>query len=233
MYKYNKVYNEKIKEESIALGLGNLTHTVLEDAIKSDQGSIEWFQKYLDDNVLSPIYPEVYKFIPAMNKFMEEFRAYRAKENIEFHVEGQMGATKNLESVPFFSPYVYIRGVVDLWGYDAKRNQIIIIDHKTNKKAQNKEEVWANNQLTLYGWLIPAVKKLDVEKIKMSLHFVRMAKKVWAEKSYKEAEHFGTTYFEILDELSDQINENTKNNEWGKSYGIHCRWCSFRDECGK
>lgn len=229
LYKYNKVYNEKIKEASHALSLGSTFHEVMANEIISKNEDPKLLLATLDSQGEDD--PELYSWVPSISSFVKKWNKLLAENNLESTVEKKYAVDRDFKSVDFFSKDAYIRGVFDLWTYDEKNKRLIIVDHKSSKKASSPAQVREHNQLLLYVVMLSNMFNLEWKQAYVALHFVRHAKLVHAWLTHREVDTFLKRYTKLLNVLEERIIECYETGVWERTQGFHCRWCSFKGEC--
>lgn len=227
--KYNKVYNEKIKETSHALQLGTEIHSILANQIQSKNDDPVLLQVDLDKK--KDIDPEIYSMVPNISKFVGNWNLRAEKDDLAPIIEQKYAITKEGEACGFFDNNAYVRGVFDMYAYDANNKRLIVIDHKSSKSASSPAKVKKNNQLNLYVYMLTKIFNFDWEYAEIALHFVRFGKLVWADLDRKEVEDFGISYMKLLSVLDSRILKAQESGEWTPEPGFYCNWCSFKKDC--
>lgn len=229
LYKYNKVYNEKIRQVTPALTLGTNVHEIMAD---------ELISKNEDENILldrldsqGDLDPEVYSMVPNISSFVKKWNALMAKDNLEPTIEKQYAVDRNFKEVGFFDKDAYIRGVFDLWAYDERNKRLLIVDHKTNKACLGKKAVWEYPQLNLYIVMLTKMFNLDWDSAYIALHFLRHGKVVSAWVTREEMDVFFKKYTHLLTVLEERIVSCYERNDWPTCPGFYCNWCGFKGEC--
>lgn len=232
LYKYKKVYIDKISESSPALILGDRTHLFiakeLTELMRRDP-SIAAMQKKLDEeNAL----PEIYAMLPHIQEFLVRWKKYCLDNPLEYFVENKYAITKDdKQAESFFTDDAYIRGVIDLWALDANNKRLIVIDHKTSKKAPSEEEVRNNKQLNLYCWKLTKMFNLKWDRAVIMINAVRHGKLIQVGKTYDDIMTFGEQFKHLLSMLEEKIAICTHHNYWPARKSYTCNWCSFKSEC--
>ena len=255
LYKYKRSYVDKVKITADYFTLGEMAHLVMEKGVENGWDQASELRGYMEEYVV-PHYQEsssragmkpenyalivadMYKMVPAMVTFLNKFHDYREANGVTFNCEGKVAISSDLKASQFFSPDAYLRGVIDLWGYNPDTKTLLIVDHKTNKAKESAEAVRNHVQLNIYGAILPLIHNLDVERVQMGLHFIRKTDTVWATKSRYEVNLFLNTVLGELENLERKIIQAKKMEKsgsieeaWPRSRGISCRWCGLKDEC--
>jgi hypothetical protein len=229
-FKFKKIYIDKEEHTGKALILGNLMHKIMADEILAMNTNVEKLVKRVDD--LHVTDPEVYKMIPNVTSFVQKWEDLSTRENITATIEKQYAINRDYNEVSYFAPDVFIRGVFDMWSYDENNRRLIVLDHKTNKSTISSAKVKTHNQLNLYVWMLTKMFGLKWDKAHIALHFLRHGKITWAIVTQEEMEAFGIKYVKLLNTLEEQIAEYMETDNWPRTRGFYCRYCSFRNQCG-
>ena len=229
LYKYNKVYNEKIKESTHALEMGSSIHEIIADEICSRNADPLILQDRLDSIGVED--PEIYAMVPNISGFVGWWNEKAAEEGLEPTIEKQYAVDKDFNRVDFFDKNAYIRGVFDMYAYDEAKKRLIVIDHKSSKSCLSKAKVKAHTQLNLYVAMLTKMFNLDWEIAEICLHYVRFGKQVWADVDKREMEIFAKKYVNLLHVLDDRLFVADATGSWPPSPGFYCGWCSFKNEC--
>lgn len=229
LYKYKRVYIDKVKEESHALTLGSVTHDVIANELLSMNTDENVLIEKLDD--MGGVDPELYAMVPNINKFCVYWCNYVKEHDLEPTIEQKYAMTRDCKRTGFLDSDAYIRGVFDLWAFDERRRKLIVIDHKTSKALSSADAVKAHSQLNLYVYMLTKMNNLEWDTADIALHFVRHGKNVWAYITRKDMEEFGARYMHFLAILEERITKAYETNNWERCPGFHCKWCSFKGEC--
>lgn len=243
LYKFHKVYLEGIKEKSLALSLGSMSHEIIALLLKDHDPSLTKAQMYMSQT--RPIYethenfPEVCKeveeLLPYMVTFVSKWKEFMNKKGIKKdRVENAYGITRELTRTSY-TGYprgdVYLRGVIDLWTYDPVTKTLYIVDHKTNKSILSKARVKESVQLNLYVAMLSIIFKMPWEKAVIGLNFLRKGKIVWAQVTPQETIDFMQIYLNSLNHLENNLYECDNSMIWPANASYKCAWCSFRNTC--
>lgn len=229
LYKYKRVYMDKISATGRALWLGSAIHDIQAEELTSRNTDLKVLVSKLDKK--GHIDPEIYSMTEAMCNFTKKWLDYVDKNNVEYTVEKKYAITRDLKATSFMAKDVYIRGVIDLWAYDESNKRLIIVDHKTSKAALGVQGVKEHKQLNLYAWMLTKLHNLDWDRANIALNFTRHDKLVWSGLSREEVEDFGIAYCKFLSDLEDRVNECLETSLWPREPGFYCNWCSFKPEC--
>lgn len=229
LYKYKRVYQDKVPATGRALWLGSTIHDIQADELISRNTDVNALVKRLDDK--GHVDPEIYAMTRAITNFTTKWVNYITEHQLEYTVEKRYAINREFKTTEFLAKDVYIRGIIDLWAYDEKNKRLIIVDHKTSKSASNAQAVKEHKQLNLYIWMLTKMFNLDWERANVALNFTRHDKLVWAGVSREESEDFGIAYIKLLADLEDRVNECLETGVWPREPGFYCNWCSFKAEC--
>lgn len=229
MYKYKRVYVDKVPATGRALWLGSTIHDIQADELISRNTDLKTLVKRLDAK--GHVDPEIYAMTEAMCNFTKKWVSYVEEHKLEYSVEKKYAITREFKATEFLAKDVFIRGVIDLWAYDEKAKRLIVVDHKTSKSALNVEGVKNHKQLNLYVWMLTKLYGLEWDRAQFALNFTRHDKLVWSGVSREEMEDFGVAYCKFLNDLEDRVNECLDTGVWPREPGFYCNWCSFKGEC--
>lgn len=229
LHKFKRVYGDKVKESSHALSLGSEFHDVIADQIVARNTDTEKLLAKLDAKGGHD--PELYQWVPNIIDFNKKWQQLVIDRGLEPTIEQKYAMTRDFKKTEFLGDDAYIRGVFDLWALDEADKKLIVLDHKSSKKASSSKEVKEHAQLNLYVFMLTKMFSLDWEYAHICLHFIRHNKLVWAKLTRKETEQFGKRYLHFLSILEDRIVKAYETNNWERCPGVYCRWCSFKDEC--
>lgn len=243
LYKFNKIYQEGIREFSPALTLGGLSHEIIAELLKDGVPSLEkanlflatTYPMYSEQDTDNAAKVEVQKLLPYMVDFVNTWKAFLASKGIKKdRVEIPYAITRDHKRASFVSNCVnspYLRGIIDLWAWDSKTKTIYIIDHKTNKSSQSSNKVKEHKQLNIYIWMLAKIYKLDWKKAVVGLNFLRRGKVVWATIYPHEHTEFVDKFFNTLKYLEFKLYECENEMIWPAVKSFKCSWCSFKDTC--
>lgn len=234
MFKYNQVYNKKIKLYGHALTLGVRMHDIAADAIEKGVEDPVVIQKKLDATPMasdSSCGPEIYAMVPHVAGFVTKWKKVEEDHLVKPTIEQKYAIDRNLKPVSFMSKNVYFRGVIDLWAHSTHSNKLIVIDHKTNKSVSSANKVRESHQLGMYVWMLTQIHGFDWERAHIALNFLRHGKLVWAGMSMEEARQRAENYMALLTELELKIGECQENNSWPAEKNYLCNWCQFKEGC--
>lgn len=229
MYKFRRVYGDKVKEASHALSLGSDFHDIIANEIVTRNTCPSVLQQRLDERGGTD--PEIYQWAPDIIDFSTKWQALVADNNLEPTIEQKYAMTRDFKKTGFLDKDAYVRGVFDLWALDEANRKLIVVDHKSSKKCISANAVKTHQQLNLYVFMLTKIFSLDWDRAHIALHFIRHNKLVWAGLNRKETEEFGKRYLHFLSVLEDTIVKAYETSNWEKRPGVPCRWCSFRGEC--
>jgi len=196
---------------------GILIHEILEEMLKNDP-VIPPIDKMLD------IYKKQWNPTYFKGDISEkEFYNDGIKIIKDFHASHSPGLSTIYSTEKFFE--IFWEGHKIVGKIDRvdrlPTGEIEIIDYKTNRKLPAESDFGFDLQLPLYQW---AAKNLwnDVDKVKLTLYFVRHGKKITPEK------------IRNLDELKAHIlrtvNEIT-NSAFQPTPSKLCSWCEYLNQC--
>lgn len=232
LFKYNMIYNKKIRAKSKALNLGGFVHRIQAEQLVNGNDDPTKIVAYLDKlSETEEVYPEVYQMVPNIVSFVTRWKDLAAKDNLKATVEKQYAMDLNGKSVGFFSKEARIRLVIDMWAHDPVNKRLIIIDHKTNKSALGQKAVSEYKQLKLYVYGLSEMFDLPWNKAHVALHFLRFGKIVWATMTPKECKDFAEGYKKYLQLLDDKVSKAEYSNKWESEKGFWCNYCTFKQEC--
>lgn len=229
LYKYKRVYVDKVPATGRALWLGSTIHDIQAEELTNKNIDAKILAKRLDAK--GHVDPEIYAMTTAIANFTKKWVKYAEDHNLEYKVEKKYAVTRDLKETAFLAKDVFIRGIIDLWAYDAADKRLIIVDHKTSKTALNAQGVKDNKQLNMYVWMLTKMFDLDWDRASIALNFTRHDKLVWAGVSREEMEDFGVAYVKFLADLEDRVNGCLDTSVWPREPGFYCNWCSFKAEC--
>lgn len=243
LYKFNRIYQEGIRESSPALTLGGLSHEIIAELLRDGSPSIEKAQMFLAKSY--PMYAsldtdgaaktEVQDLFPYMVTFVKNWKDFLAEREInKDRVEIPYAITRDHKRASFVPNSVhspYLRGIIDLWAWDPKTKTIYIVDHKTNKSSQSATKVKEHKQLNIYIWMLARIYKLDWKRAVIGLNFLRRGKVVWATVFPYEHKEFVDKFFNTLKYLEFRLYECENEMIWPATKSFKCSWCSFKETC--
>lgn len=241
MKKFFNVYLTGTKESSLSLTLGSLSHEVIASLLKDGSPTIDKAKEFMTQAL--PLYrneftdfaaDQLYSFLPYMVDFTERCMNFGAKNNIKWRIERQYGLKENMTRAhykPMSTGETFIRGIVDLWGYDAKSKTLYVIDHKTNKAALSQKAVAEHHQLLFYVAMLTLYFKLDWNTCYIALNFIRKEKIVWAKVTKATVREFMHEFIHYLYHLEEKICVCDIERVWPEEPSFTCSWCAFKDKC--
>jgi len=232
LFKYNMIYNNKIRASSKALNLGGFVHRIQAEQLASGNEDPLVIVQQLDKLAeTEDIYPEVYQMVPNIVSFTKKWKELSAKDNLTATIEKRYAMNIEGKETGFFSKDARIRLVIDMWAHDPVNKRLVIIDHKTNKTALGQKAVREYKQLKLYVYGLTEMFDLSWEKAHVALHFLRFGKIVWATMTPQECKDFAEGYKKYLQLLDDKVSRAEYSKQWPGEHGFWCNYCTFKQEC--
>lgn len=216
--KYQWQYVERIKVPPTPdQFFGILIHEIMEEMLKND-----------------PVIPSLTKVIEIYNSRwnpkvfkgeISEKEFYNTGLEIikNFHQSHTPGLSTILSTEKFFEIYWEghkIVGKIDRVDRHPT-GEIEIIDYKTNKKLPSEDGFSYDLQLPLYHWAAKTIWN-DVDKVKLTLYFLRHNKKITPEK------------IRNLNDLQLHILSTVKKidkSDFNPTPSVLCGWCEYLDRC--
>lgn len=234
MYKFKRVYIDKVPLFGHALTLGSTMHEIQAEEIEQGNTCTKTLQSKLDKTkwaTNAEYGPEIYGMVPHVVNFVKKWQEIETKYIVKPTIETKYGLTKDFKPTGFLAKDVYFRGIIDLWGFSESTKKLIVMDHKTNKNAMSPAKVKDSIQLNMYVWMLTKIYEFDWERAHIALHFLRHGKIVWAGLNWREVEDKVTQYFGTLKVMEERIAESRKTGEWEPQTSYLCNWCQFKREC--
>ena len=191
---------------SLALELGSLCHSILEDKLQNKQGFIEKFKTEFAK--LATKYPEdIKKYDDKYNIFLN--RLERKEDDLEvIHVE--KGFTLDFKTHQ-------IRGFIDIVLRD-KEGNYIVRDYKTNKDLYKKADLENSLQLGIYALAVEQL--FGVQPVRLEYDMVFHGRTQIATYD-KEA------VIKKINSILDAIDFSTEFDIWHREESVLCYWCPY------
>lgn len=104
-----------------------------------------------------------------------------------------------------------------------------IIDYKTGRKLPPQKEVDGNLQLSAYLLgLVSKWPRLDPEKIKLSLYYLKHGEKISTKRTKEQLEETKNVILGAIKEINERVKDN---NNFPPSPSPLCDWCEYKQMC--
>jgi len=216
---------------SPAQTMGSVVHQTLKEFYQRQMTNKEKFGQ----EKLLEILKENWSSNGFKNKAQEKEGHEEAKEMLTLYYQKEL-TEKQLPNIaaleqPFslkIAPTLKIGGVVDRADL-LDNGEVEIIDYKTGSRIPKQKDVDHNDQLTLYALAVSIAENFSwqrpIEKIKLSLYFLREGIKLSSRRNKEDIEEFRKEVIEIAEEI--------EKSNFPPNPGIPfpCNWCEYKLLC--
>ena len=232
MYKFKRVYLDGIREDMFHLKLGREIHEILALSMRSQAYSPTYLEPYKNSETYNDLSAMVVKIDSFITTFQRMFPAHY------FGVETKLAISSFDDTRPigFDNSNAFFRGIIDLWVISPSKDHLIILDHKSSKKAIPEHEFNNDFQLNTYAVLL-AVEKISkgdpIKKITLGHHYTRTNRIITRDIDARNIHSYIPVIKDRVRIAEKKVNDAYQNDNWSRNYNsyVRCKYCYFYNEC--